>query len=144
MKKIKKMRFQNKTKQNKKTGLQVLTSRSRSRIMMGWATWQERDMRSSWCAWMNPGCAATPVSATSPAVRCTATPLFLHVYGPRGSRNFASPSVIYFIFLWRKFCVYPKWRLSTGRFSQFWLQVKYHSENFKYLSIFLATYLNHV
>jgi len=50
--------------------------------MMGWAK----------LVCVNPGCAASPVSATSPAVRCTATPLFLHVHGPRGSRNFASPS----------------------------------------------------
>ncbi len=56
---------------------------------------------------VNPGCAASPVSATSPAVGCTATPLFLHVHGPRGSRNFASPSVFIFCF-GGKFCVVAK------------------------------------
>jgi hypothetical protein len=48
---------------------------------------------------VNPGCAASPVSATSPAVGCTATPLFLHVHGPRGSRNFACESQCFFFFL---------------------------------------------
>jgi hypothetical protein len=45
-------------------------------------------------------------------------------------------------FFW--FCMYAKWQLCKGRFSQIWLQAKYESRVFEHPSIFLAIYLNHV